>query len=215
MPEPVTAPFAARRNEAIGDRDRQWFYPVGALTAGGQMLGPERVQGQLAPQFARQPAGPVLAGTAQTVVAQAEGDRGPGQIGGDGPVVGKQAQALPLPCGVIKNRDGLDPGRLLGVTQFAQVEEGFLERSAPARLADVLHDAVVAMLFAIFLAGIEAQKHNLARVCQSHQGLAQGGGSPLQHFSGFWELKNAVLLGNSSIGLAKIVKTSLQYRKAG
>jgi len=102
----------------------------------GQVLAPKRVQLQIAPEFARQPAGSVLAGTAQPVVAHAEGYRGPDQIGGDGPVVGEEAQVFQLPRGVIKNPDDLGPGRRLGVTQFTKISRAascpFLPVSAPS-----------------------------------------------------------------------------------
>jgi hypothetical protein len=126
-----------------------------------------------------------LAGAAQAIVAHADGDGGPGQIGGDGTLIGKEAQSLQLARGVVKNADSLDPGRMLGVAQFAQIKKGFLKRGATARLPDIFNDAVVAMLFAVFLAGDETQKHNLARACQSHRGIAQGGESSLQRFLRF------------------------------
>ncbi len=113
------------------------------------------------------------------------------------------------------NGDGLDPSGVLGVTQFAQIKKSFLERTTTARLADVFNDAIVAMLLAILLAGDEAQKHNLARVCQSHRGMVQGGGSSLQLFWGFWSHKTSILLWFLKITFAKTGKNRSQYRKSG
>ena len=148
------------------------------------MSAPERIEFQLAPQFAGQPAGSILTGTAQAVVCDAHRERSGGQIGRDGTVLGKEAQVLQLAGGVIKNSDSLGPGSALGVAELAQIKKSFLKRTAMAGQADVFNDAIVAMLFAVFLASDEAQKHNLARVCQSHRGQAQGDGSSLQRLLG-------------------------------
>jgi hypothetical protein len=112
-------------------------------------------------------------------------------------VVGKEAQVLQLARGIIKNGDGPGPSRMLGVTEFAQIEKGFLESTVPARKADAFNDAIIAMLFAVFLAGDEAQKHTLARVCQNPRGSAQGGRSSLQHFFGILRRNNLNIIGVS------------------
>ena len=179
IPKPVTAPFTSRLYETIGYRHGQKFDPIGSFAAGGQMSASERIEFQLSPQFAGQPAGSILTGTAQTVVCDAHRERSGGQIGRDGTVLGKEAQVLQLAGGVIKHSDSLGPGSALGVAELAQIKKSFLERTAMVGQADVFNDAIVAMLFAVFLASDEAQKHNLARVCQSYREQAQGDGASL------------------------------------
>jgi len=74
-----------------------------------------------------------LAGTAQAIVCDAPRERSGGQIVWDEMVVGKKAQVLQLPCGVINNGGGLSPSSKLGVALLAQIKKGFLERTAIAR----------------------------------------------------------------------------------
>src|SRR5712692_8404959 len=65
IPLAMAAPFAARSHQPVGRRNLQQARPVGALAGRGEFLSPELVQAQLPPQITGQPAGPVLAWTAQ------------------------------------------------------------------------------------------------------------------------------------------------------
>ena len=67
-----------------------------------------------------------------------------------GTVFGKQSHRARQRLAVLKNFDGLLPGRLLLVVDLAQVENVALDDFA-ARAALVFDDRPVAMLLAIFL----------------------------------------------------------------
>lgn len=72
IPLAMTTPFAARRDEPVGDGDLKQLGPVGAFARGRQFIRPELIQAQLPPEIARKPAGAVLAGTTQMIIAQAQ-----------------------------------------------------------------------------------------------------------------------------------------------
>ncbi len=60
------------------------------------------------------------------------------------------------------------PGRLLRVIDLAQVKDRALRRVTDAQTA-ILNDAPIAMRFAIFLAGVIAQKHVVGRQCTTQK----------------------------------------------
>jgi hypothetical protein len=66
--------------------------------------------------------------------------------------------------GFVKRFQILAPGRLLGVIDFAQVEDDALQGVTGAQPA-VFDDALVAMHLAVFLASVVAQKHAVGRQC--------------------------------------------------
>ncbi len=98
-------------------------------------------------------------------------------------VVGKKAQALQLPRGVINNGGGLSPSSALGVALLAQIKKGLLERTAIVRQADVFNDAIIAMLFAVFLASDEAKNIIWQEYARATGGERKGMGLHYSTFS--------------------------------
>ena len=116
IPKPVASPFASRIDQPISNRDRQHFYPVRPLAAGGYMLVPKCVQLQFPPQLACQPAGPILARSKQTVRVQAQTHiGGDNRRGSHNSLLGKKVQAWSRRDWVFKDVDGCGPFGLLGV----------------------------------------------------------------------------------------------------
>src|SRR6266446_6102779 len=73
-PFAVQPPFAARRQQAIGDQYEQHLIPARPLAAHAQPLAPELVQLQLPPQQQRQPARAPLPRPAQPQLRQLDVD---------------------------------------------------------------------------------------------------------------------------------------------
>jgi hypothetical protein len=63
----------------------------------------------------------------------------------------------------IEHRQRLAPSRLLFVVDLSQIDNGSLHRLARSQ-AMVFYDAEVAMIFAVFLAIVAAQKHANCRL---------------------------------------------------
>ena len=148
-PKPVQAPLAAGIDQAVGHQGFQDIEPRSALARGKQTVAPEIVQGQLVPQFERQPAGAPLARARQHEAVHVDLDRRRPRR--RLAVLGKERkldQAVAAGEGV----DGAAPDGALALADLAQVEQGFLD-GAPAADAAVFHHAPVAVEFAIFAAG--------------------------------------------------------------
>ena len=94
-------------------------------------------------------------------------------------VFGKKTDLFGALIGFIDHLQALAPSRLLRVIDLAQVKDGALRGVSGTQTA-VLDHAPVAMLFAIFLAGVIAQKHVVGRAVY-HRGAngVEGGRSPL------------------------------------
>jgi hypothetical protein len=90
------------------------------------------------------------------VVVQAQGQ---GRDFGErrGTVGGEETAGFGLAGVRVEDLEGLDPGSLLGVVEFAQVEERSLMDGAGG-VADIFHHAPVAMHFAVFLTFGRPQK---------------------------------------------------------
>src|SRR5438105_3326029 len=73
-PLAVQPPFAARRQQAVGDQHEQNLVPARPLAARSQPLGPEQIELQLAPQQQRQPARAPLPRPAQLQLRQLDAD---------------------------------------------------------------------------------------------------------------------------------------------
>ena len=75
-----------------------------------------------------------------------------------GPVFGKQGPLRGLAAVLIEHRDRTAPRGPLGVVDLPQIQHMPLHYP-PVGDAAVLHHAPVAVLFAVFLAGLGSQKH--------------------------------------------------------
>jgi hypothetical protein len=64
----------------------------------------------------------------------------------------------PLVTAFVKRFDALAPARTLAIVDLAEIQHVPLHRSAPGH-ASVLNDAPVAVLFAVLLTSLGAQKH--------------------------------------------------------
>src|SRR5271165_3185827 len=73
-PLTVQPPFAARRQQAVGDQYEQYLIPARPLAAHAKPLAPEQIQLQLPPQQQRQPARAPLPRPAQLQLRQLDAD---------------------------------------------------------------------------------------------------------------------------------------------
>ena len=162
-PLPMQPPFAARRQKAIGDKHEQNLIPRRALAARGQLLIPEAIQLQLAPQRQGQPTRAKRPWTQQSQLLQLQTDDR--AVVGDplAPVIGKQRQGPRLRRPLLKGLDRFAPRKLLAIVDLAQIQNVALNHAAPAD-APVLHHAEVAVLLAVLLANRRAQKHDGAQL---------------------------------------------------
>src|SRR6266849_831895 len=72
IPLAMAAPFAAWSNQPVSRGNLEQARPVGALAGRWEFFRPELIQAQLPPKITGQPAGAVLARTAQLIVLQAQ-----------------------------------------------------------------------------------------------------------------------------------------------
>ena len=168
----MAAPFAARSDQPVSRRNLEQSRPIGALAGRGEFLGPELIQAQLPPEIAGQPAGTVLAWTAQLIILQAQG-QGWRVRGGRRAVGGKEAAGFGLARIGVENIQSFGPGGMLGVVEIAQVKEGFLMHWAGG-MTDAFDHAPVAMFLAIFFSFGRAQKHVAMMMPQNGRGSARG-----------------------------------------
>jgi hypothetical protein len=84
-------------------------------------------------------------------------------VGGDLPVVRKQAHDRKISFVLVKNLQGLAPSGLLAIIDLSQVHHGTIHHRL-TRNATTLHNAEVAVLFAILLATMNFQMHSVGRM---------------------------------------------------
>jgi hypothetical protein len=159
--EPLTvqAPFAARRQQAIGDQHKQHLTPARPLAAHAQKPGPEQIQLQLAPQRQRQPARAPLPWPAEPQPRQLDADDRCVRQQPFAVVFGKQRQRPRSRHAILHNLDRAPPRQLLGAVDLAQVQHVPLHHAATGDTR-VLDNAPVAMLLAILPAVLVAQEHD-------------------------------------------------------
>ena len=157
-PLPVQAPFTARIDQAVNAEGLEHQVPTRAFAAGRQALGPKFIEAKFFIQMAGQPAGAPLAWVTQLQFAQLD-SHDVGTIDFHATLFGKQRHRAGHCLAVLKNFDGLLPGRLLLIVDLAQVENMALDDSV-AHAAFVLDDRPGPMLLAIFLSCAATQKHN-------------------------------------------------------
>ncbi len=159
-------PLAARGHQLAHRQQFEHFEPRHLGPALGQALAPERDERDQ-PQFIPQPT-PQPAITKRTRVLESQFGELNFQtvenVGRDLAVLGEEADLLGQLIDFIDHVQTFAPGRLLGVIDLAQIKGRALGGMTHAQTA-VLHDAPVAMLFAIFLAGVIAQKHVVRWQC--------------------------------------------------
>ena len=155
---PVQAPLPARIDQSISAEGLQHQVPTRTFAAGRQTFGPKLSQSQFFVKLAGQPTGSPLAWVTQLQFRKFD----PHDVGVfdlHDVVFGKQSHRARQRLAVLKNLDGLLPGRLLLVVDLAQVENVALDDFA-ARATLVFHDRPVAVFLAIFLSRAPTQKHN-------------------------------------------------------
>jgi hypothetical protein len=162
-PLAVQPPFAARRQQAIGNQHKQDPIPVRPLTAHAQPLRPEQIELQFAPQQQRQPACAPLPWPAQLQLRQLDvDDRGVRQHSGAA-VFRKQRQRPRLWGAFLEHLDRPPPRQLLGVVDLTQVQHVPLHHAPPGD-PRVLDNAPVAVLLAILPANLATQEHDGRRL---------------------------------------------------
>jgi len=149
-------PFTARIQQPINRQHLHDRFPIRAFPAGRQALTPERVQLQLLPQATRDPTGAPLPRPLQREFRQPHLHRG-GDVRRHLPLQGKERQLRERLAIGVKDRDGFDPGGLLAVVDFAQIQNRSLHPVA-VRAADLFDDAPVAMVLAVFEAVMRLEK---------------------------------------------------------
>jgi hypothetical protein len=109
--EPLTmqAPFAARRDEPVGDQHLQHVVPARSFAASRQPFGPEAIELQLAPQDAGEPAGAPLARPAQPHLGEPQADHIVA-FGSRAAILGEQGERARTPVVLVEHFDGLSPG---------------------------------------------------------------------------------------------------------
>ena len=172
IPEAPAAPFAAGGDPAVGDGDEPGLGPVGAFTGPARFFRPERVQAQEPPQFEGQPAIAVSARPAQGVLLPADLHCGDG-IGRRCAIVGEEAQGLGLLGGGGADQQGLGPGGLLTVVEFAEIKERALAGVFGAGQADPLDHGEVTVCFAVFAAFGLAQTPATRRITRGRGRVAR------------------------------------------
>ena len=153
----MQTPLATRVDETVSHQGLEHIQPARPLAAGGQPRLPEGVQLQEIPQPAGQPTGAPLARTTQLQSAQFDLDHRAGQFRRLA-VLREQGHLRRGAAVLIKDLNGLAPGRPLGVVDLPQVQDMALH-DPPASHATVLHHTPVAVLFAVLLARLGSQEH--------------------------------------------------------
>ena len=151
-PFSVQPPLAAGVDQPVAHQRLEHVQPARALARRRQLVGPEVVQPQLAPQLAGEPAGPPLPRLAQFqgVEPDVHGlatQRRRLPVGGE---QGKLCRATPA---IGEHLDGLAPHRPLAVVNLAQIQHVPLHHTARGG-APVFHNAPVAVLFAVLETGL-------------------------------------------------------------
>ena len=157
VPVPVQAPFATRVDETVSNQGLEHIQPARPLAAGRQPRLPEGVQLQQVPQPTRQPARAPLARAAQLQSAQLDLDHRAGQFRRLA-VLREQGHLRRRAAVLIKDLNGLAPGRPLGVVDLPQIQHVTLHHP-PVGHTTVLHHTPVAVLFAVLLARLGSQEH--------------------------------------------------------
>ena len=155
-PLPVQAPLAPRVQQPVNRQHLQDALPIRAFATGAQALTPKGVQVQLLPQLTRDPASAPVARTLQSEFAQANLHR-VGDVCGDRALQRKQRQLSEGLAIGIEDFGALDPGGLLAVVDFAQVENRPLHPLA-VRAGDFFDQAPVTVILAVFETVVRVEK---------------------------------------------------------
>jgi hypothetical protein len=158
-PLTMQAPFAARRQQAIGDQHEQHLIPMRPFAAHSQPLQPELIELQVAPQHQCQPARAPLPWPAQPQFRQLDADDRGIRQQPLAAVFRKQRQR-PRPRGaILQNLNRPPPRQFLRIVDLAQIQHVPLHH-APAGDTRVLDNAPIATLLAILPADLAAQEHD-------------------------------------------------------
>src|SRR5712692_3444412 len=162
---PMHSKLAAGLQQAVHHQQPQHLLPTHRFAAFRQTLPPELAQPQLLPKFTGQPAVAERPRAPQLQPAQPHLDVVHG-IFRQRAILGKQTQLPELLLLLIEDVQSFAPRRLLLAVDLAQVQHGPLHRLV-RRDPLVLHDAEVAVVFAVFLSVCAAQKQGNSRMPQS------------------------------------------------
>src|ERR1039457_4068682 len=152
----MQTPFAARIQEPVDRQRLQNVFPIRALPTGRQQRPPEFVRFQFLPQLATDPTRSPLPRPVQRELIQPHAHP-TGDMSGNHLPRRIQRQLSTLLRGRVENLDGLGPGRLLTVVDFAQIENRPLHPFARRR-THLLSDAPIAMIFAVLESMMTMQK---------------------------------------------------------
>src|SRR5467141_4339506 len=158
-PFAVQPPFAARRQQAIGDQYEQHLIPARPLAAHAQPLAPELLQLQLPPQQQRKPTRAPLPRPAQPQLRQLDADDRNVRQQSFTAVLRKQRQRAGLRGAILQYRDRPPPRQFLRVVDLAEVQHVPLHHAPPGD-PRVLDNAPVAVLLAILPANFAAQERD-------------------------------------------------------
>ena len=180
-------PLAARSDQLAHRQQFEHFEPRHLRLAVGQTLAPKRVQFQFIPQTASQPA---IAENPRALQRQLRKlDSQPVEnLRRNVPVFGKETNLFGRLIGFVDHLQALAPGRLLRVVDLAQIKDGAL-RGVPRAQTPVFDHAPVAMLLAVLVAGVVAQKHSVGGQSITS---AQGCGRGLVSTCGIWRTRALV-----------------------
>ena len=158
----VDEPLGARRDHAVAEMDLEQFEPGRALAAGRQTIGPEIIHAEQLPHLQHQPTSAPLARPVQAQLVELDAQAADigGQFFGRLAVGGEQRDLFGLGAAVLERFDHFAPAGLLGVVDFAQVENLALGDLAAGQ-AMVFDHAPVAMFFTVFFAFVAAKEHAL------------------------------------------------------
>jgi hypothetical protein len=176
-PLPVQAPFAAGVDQPIAHQRLQDMLPRGAFARVGQAIGPEAVEFELRVELTRQPARPPLPRPVQRHGIEPHLHAMPFGVVGKLPIRRKQRE-LAMAAGVrIEGFDQTAPSFVLAIVDLAEIQHlalHYLTGDAPP----ILDDAPVSVLFAVFVASVEAQEHDSTNTPRQNRGKDTW--SPLQ-----------------------------------
>ena len=154
-PLPVQPPLAAGIDQPVAHQRLQNVPPRRAFARVGQAIGPEAVEFELRVELARQPAGAPLPRPVQRHGVEPHLHAMPFGVVGQLPIGRKQGK-LTVAAGVrIEGFDQPAPGFALAVVDLAEIQHRPLHHLAGGA-SPVLDDGPVAMLFAVFVASVEA-----------------------------------------------------------
>jgi hypothetical protein len=143
----VEFPLAAGIQQAIRDQGFEHLEPGRAFLRVWQERLPKGIEIEAIPEFQSKPAAAPLAWAGQFDVIKAELDGGMFEAGVGRAVFGEEVDLADL-IAFIDGFDSEGPAGAVAVVDFAEIEQGFLDGTAPGYTA-VFHDTPVTVFLAV------------------------------------------------------------------